>query len=154
MCVDLNVTLDGLYRRLVTDFLVDDDSYVFPQRFFKLLGWHDPTSEALYMGDFLVRYPGSKPSDFACGGSGSTFSIRALHAMRLNNCTNTLSSRCLMSDWMISMCAEDPYVNEPVYRMNACDTCLLGTHWSNVNDTEWRIRNNDCFFMQNFNDQL
>ena len=55
--------------------LVDDDSYVFPQRFFKLLGWHDPTSEALYMGDFLVRYPGSRPSDFACGGSGSIFSF-------------------------------------------------------------------------------
>ena len=137
--------------------MIDDDSYVFLPRFLQLLGWHDPRAEAIYMGDFIIRYPGWKASDFACGGGGSIFSVRALEAMDLDRCISDFSSQCLMSDWMIGLCTAVPYVREAIYRAKeyACDSCLLSFDtFSDKEEIRWRLKNNDCFFMQNVSPDL
>ena len=157
----LQTPTGGKTRRIGRDVrwvaLIDDDSYVYTNRFLQLLGWHDPMAEAIYMGDFLVRYPGWKPSDFACGGGGSILSIRALQAMQINRCISDFSTQCLMSDWMVGHCTASPYVTAPIHRAKeyACDSCLLGSPQSaDAAEIRWRILHNDCFFLQNVRPEI
>ena len=137
------------YLSMGTDWfaIVDDDSYVWPARLFRLLSRHRPAEEAVYLGDFPLR--SGSGQKFACGGSGSVLSRRALHAMDVPRCIRSFASQCLMSDWMIGQCSEPPFASERVRRATeyACDTCNGARDANHTRIVRQRLQRDECFFV-------
>jgi hypothetical protein len=137
--------------------LVDDDALVNFAVLRRLLGRLDHT-QPLYLGDFhrythtrsSPRTPASWNAPWACGGSGSVFSLAAVQRMQLLECARRFSGVCVQSDWLLGVCAAEAHVL-PMLSLS-CGTCGLNCHHDSAAEiVRYAInasQRGDCAFAQ------